>query len=90
MAATKLKTYKEKRATAPWEAGKTAAKIKTKTCKRAEQREKGMMNMVNQRRAWERITRVPIKAGTLQPKPIICITKLRPSNPNRAINASIK
>ncbi len=37
-----------------------------------------------------RITRVPMRAGTLQPKPMSSITKARPSSPSRAMNASVR
>ena len=46
--------------------------------------------MVSKRNPLERITRVPIKAGTLQPKPINCITNERPSNPSFDMKASIR
>ena len=49
-----------------------------------------MTNMVSKRNERERIMRVPIKAGTLQPKPMSSMTKLRPSNPILAMIASIK
>ena len=46
--------------------------------------------MVNKRILRERITRVPIRAGTLQPKPINTMTNPRPSKPSFDIRASIK
>ena len=49
-----------------------------------------MIIIVSRRRPRERITRVPITAGTLQPKPISIITKPRPSSPSFAISASIR
>ena len=60
------------------------------TFSRAEQREKGITNMVRILKPLERITRVPRIAGTLQPNPINESTKERPSMPSRSISASIR
>jgi hypothetical protein len=49
-----------------------------------------MMSMVSRRKPRERITRVPMSAGTLQPKPISSMTKPRPSKPMRDIRLSVR
>ena len=56
----------------------------------AEHSERGITSMVRSRRPRERMTRVPMSAGTLQPNPIRIMTKLRPSRPNFDISASIR
>jgi hypothetical protein len=63
--------------------------MKINTFSRAEHKEKGITSMESIRNPGERITLVPIIAGTLQPNPINDMTKERPSNPNRSIKASI-
>ena len=64
--------------------------MKMNTCNLAEHSDKGMTSMVSKRMGLERIMRVPMSAGTLQPKPISIMTKPRPSRPILAIRASIK
>ena len=61
-----------------------------KTFRRAEHSEKGMISIESNRSPRSRITRVPMIAGTLQPKPISESTKERPSSPSRSMKASIK
>ncbi len=48
------------------------------------------MSIVSRRSPRERMTRVPISAGTLQPNPMSWITKARPSSPRRDMNASMR
>jgi hypothetical protein len=73
-----------------WLAVKIAAARKMNTCSRAEHSDTGITSMVSSRSARERMIRVPIAAGTLQPKPSSSITKPRPSSPSRAMNASVR
>ena len=69
--------------------GENSAAMKNRnTCRRADKRRDHQHG--EPARLRERITRVPISAGTLQPKPIKSITKLRPSSPIRAISASMR
>ncbi len=89
-AVRKLIAYSANRTSGAFAVANSAVVRNTNTCKRAEHSENGMTSMVNSRSPRERITRVPISAGTLQPKPISSITNPRPSNPSRAISASIK
>ena len=90
MALAKLSRYRLNSTSAAWCGANSAAVMKMNTCSRAEHSENGMVTMVSRRSARERMTRVPISAGTLQPKPISSITKLRPSSPIFAISASIR
>ena len=63
--------------------------MNTNTASLAEHNEKGITSIDSRRMGRERITRVPMSAGTLQPNPIICMTKPRPSSPTLDIHASI-
>ncbi len=69
---------------------KNAAARNTSTCSRAEHRENGIASIDSSRDPRERSTRVPMIAGTLQPRPISCMTKARPSRPSRDIQRSIR
>ena len=89
-AVAKLNRYRLNKTIGAACAVKIAVIRKRKTCSRAEHKENGIINIVSRRKERERMMRVPIKAGTLQPKPMSNMTKLRPSSPNRAIKASIK
>ena len=90
MAIKILMRYKENNTHGACSVVNMAAMNNTKTCKRAEHNENGMVSMVRYRSPLERMTLVPKRAGTLQPKPMSNITKLRPSMPNFDIRASIK
>ena len=85
-----LATYSENKTNGAACAVNKAAIKNTNTCMRAEHNENGIINMVKSRNPRERMTLVPIKAGTLQPNPINSITKLRPSKPKRDMSASIR
>ena len=60
------------------------------TVRRAWQSAKGMHNIANRRIPRSLITRVPMIEGTLQPKPITCSTKARPSSPSQRMKPSIR
>ncbi len=90
MAAAKLNRYRLNSTSGAALGENSAAVMNTNTCRRAEHSENGITSMVSRRSERERITRVPISAGTLQPKPISSMTKPRPSSPILAISASIR
>ena len=90
IAATKLSKYKLNKTKGALLLVNSAVVMKINTFSLAEHREKGITNIDSRRKPGDRITLVPIIAGTLHPNPIRDMTNERPSNPNLAIKASIK